>query len=420
MIVIRGEKILFSLRVEWGLPLSPLKETAMKKIIAIAFITLTLSLMLAAGQLSLSFYQNSTNNLFQTCQAEKDEISLLNLSWDKSIGSFSLFAEGAYSYLRRNSSLGNGALSAGADYLVALNQKTALYFGFEGGGTFFGSDYSDFNYGAARLDISLKTYLSPTSILKALSISEYKEYRYSLFDSASQVLALSLDKYLESRTTLKAEVGWGYKYFLHPTATQEAEIIPENPSPGGKYGYGPGRRQQGGRGFYFDPALSGGGQGLQMASLSVVVAQGFGDRIGLRISGLKQWCLSGENPFVSVEEFYMIENPTYDSFSWKGYVLGGQLTVEIPWNVELKIGYNVSQKEYPGIESLGLDGTELGLTRQDTRKQFEVKVEKNFRTISLFLNYVHVQNASNDPLFDWKGYFVSGGLQWNLFFGPAK
>ncbi len=391
----------------------------MKKAAVLLVPLLFLSRPLPADQFSLSFFQSSTNNLFQMNLAEADEVSSFNLAWDKSVGSFSFFAEGGYSYLRRNSGLGSGALSAGADYLYAVNDKTAVYFSFEGGGTMFRSEYADFNYGAARLSASLKTYLSPTSILKAVSASEYNKYRYSLFDFASQALSFSVDKYFQSKTTLKAEIGWGYKYYLHPAPTQETVETPEEPSSGGGYGYGMGGGPHGGRGPYLKPTLSGDGKGVQIVSLTGLLAQGLGDRIGLRLSGLKQWTLSGENPFTSVEEFYMVENPTYDQYSWKGYVLNGQLTVEIPWNVEMKIGYTISEREYPGIESLGLDGLDLGTTRKDQRKHFEVKIEKNFSAVSLFFSYAHVQNASNDSLFDWKGYLISGGLQWNIVVGKT-
>jgi hypothetical protein len=83
----------------------------------------------------------------------------------------------------------------------------------------------------------------------------------------------------------------------------------------------------------------------------------------------------------------------------------------------MKIGYTIFEKEYPGIESLGLDGLDLGATRKDQRNQFEVKIEKNFRAFSLFFSYAHIKNASNDPLFDWKGCLISGGLQWNIAVG---
>ena len=131
---------------------------------------------------------------------------------------------------------------------------------------------------------------------------------------------------------------------------------------------------------------------------------------------MKQWTLSGEYPFTSVEEFYMVENPSYDRFSWTGYQLGSQLTVLIPWNIELKINYTIANKEFLGIESMNLDGEPLGVIRKDERRQFEAKVSK----FSLFFSYINIDNDSNDPFFDWQGNFFSAGIEWNMFFRAKK
>jgi hypothetical protein len=162
------------------------------------------------------------------------------------------------------------------------------------------------------------------------------------------------------------------------------------------------------------------GQGLQMFSLTGLIAQGIGDRIGLRISGTRQWTLSGKNPFASIEEFYLVENPTYDVFAWNGTAVSAQLTIEAPWNTQLKIGYTKSSKEFPGIEAMNMEGVSLAVTRQDTRNQWEARLEKNFPSFSFYFSYSYVDNASNDPLFDWKGNFLSAGIGWNLAWGTLR
>jgi hypothetical protein len=162
------------------------------------------------------------------------------------------------------------------------------------------------------------------------------------------------------------------------------------------------------------------GQEIQVFSLSGWVAQGIGSKMGIRFSGLKQWVLSGQNPFFFVEEFYMVENPTYDRFSWEGYQLGSQLTFIMPWNVQLKLEYTVSEKEFPGIESLDLEGNLLGITRKDKRRQVDVRLEKNFPKFSVFASYFYVHNSSNDLYFDWNGHFFSVGIEWNIPLGAKK
>jgi len=92
----------------------------------------------------------------------------------------------------------------------------------------------------------------------------------------------------------------------------------------------------------------------------------------------------------------------------------------IPWNIELKIGYTMANKEFPGIESMNLEEELLGVTREDRRRTFETRLEKNFPRFSLFLSYAYVDNNSNDPFFEWQGNFFSAGIEWNMFFGEKK
>jgi len=136
--------------------------------------------------------------------------------------------------------------------------------------------------------------------------------------------------------------------------------------------------------------------------------------LGLSGSALRQWTVSGENPFMSIEEFYLVANPSSDSFSWEGDQINGRITLNLPWSVELKAGYTYSDKTYPGVELLDLEGLPTGITRNDVRHLFEARLEKNFRRLTVFLAYSHIKNASNDPLFDWASGYVMGGFQWNL------
>jgi hypothetical protein len=385
----------------------------------------------AADTLVLTFNQYATDNLYQMKSAFSDQISQIDISWDKSLKSFSFFADADYSYLRNTSRLSDLRFNGGADYLYSLGQKTALYFSLEGGAALYRSEYKDFNHSTLRAVAAMKTYLAPTSILKVNAQTEYRSYSLSLFDFVSQTVWASLDKYFETRTTLKADLGWGYKYYPHPVVLTDAAAAGPSPTAtpvSGSSGYGnsgapgkgPGWGGQSGRGSLFYSGTAQTGMGIQIASVSGIIAQGIGDSIGLRIAGARQWRLSGGSPFTSIEEYYMVDNPTYDNFSWTGYALSGQLTAEIPWDIELKLGYTKAEKEFPGIESWNLDGTDLGIRRQDRRSQLDLRIEKNFSRLSLFLTYTYIKNTSNDPLFGWSGYNLSGGLSWNLFFGQSQ
>ena len=389
----------------------------MKKSIILILIVLAVRSTLAADSFSLSFSQNMTSNLFQNRFAEKDQLSNLNFYIDKNFSRLSLYAEGKYSYLYENSNLAYYIQDAGLDYIYPIDEKSAFYFSIAGRGTFYRSDYSDFNYLSANFFAAFKSYLSQTSILKSNYSLDYKNYNDSVYDFISHSLMVSFDKYFQTKTTLKGEIDWGYKYFFNPYVYDEVLTTETNTNSMGERGKG---KAHGSDSYVYQTESQTEGQGIQVFSLSGWIAQGLGNKIGLRFSGMKQWVLSGQNPFFFIEEFYMVENPSYDRFSWEGYQLGSQLTLLLPWNIQLKLGYTMSNKEFPGIESLDLELNPLGITRKDKRKQIEVTAEKNFPRFSVFASYFYVQNSSNDFYFDWNGHYFSVGIEWNIPLGAKQ
>ena len=371
-----------------------------------------------ADDFSLSFSHHAADNIFQTRDRTSDRISSLALSLDKALSKFSLFSEGGYTYFARNPGLGFGTLAAGLDFLHPLSEKSAFYISGTADAVFFRPDSRDFNRTALVLNAAFKAYLGPSSILRSAYTMEYRNYGSRSFDFLSQAFQLTLDRYFETKTSVKAGFAWGYKYFLHPFATAP---LPDA-GPSGEAGAGGAGWRYGadGRDYSRPGPAENGGAGIQNCSLSAVVAQGLGSRVGVSLSGTRQWTLSGKSPFLYVEEYYMAENPTYDGFSWEGWNWGALVTAEVPGDIELKIGYTVSRKAFPGIESLGLDGSPLGLTREDRRRQTDVRVEKDFSKLTLFLSYSFIRNGSSDPFFDWKGRFISGGIQWNISIGKSR
>ena len=380
----------------------------------------------------LSFNQHSTQNLFQTRDAASDQISAFSLAIDQDFSALSLIAKAEYSAFREASGLSFFAADLGLDYLVPAGRKSALYFAAGVAGQFYRQTYEPFSSLGANLLGAFKTYLAPSSIMKVQWQGAYAVYKDPLFDYLSQTASLSIDKYFATRTTVKADAEWGYKYFLHPFVPEPAEAAPlpmlmsgggsggqAQPGTGGAgtgSGWG-GQHYQGGSGFMPRYSSAGGGAGIGHVSASLLAAQGIGDAVGLSASAVRQWVVAGENPFLSIEEFYFVQNPSADSFSWEGRQLNGRITLAFPWDVSLKTGYTYSDKTYPGVESLGADGLPLGLVRNDRRNLLEARLQKDFRRFSVFLAYSHVDNTSTDPLFVWKSHFIMGGFEWNLPIG---
>lgn len=387
------------------------------------------------GTVFMTFNQHATQNLFQTRDAVADRISAFSLAVDQDFSALSLVAKAEYSAFQETSGLSSFAADIGLDYLVPSGRKSAFYFAAGGAGQFYRQTYGSFSSLGANLLGAFKTYLAPSSILKLQWQGQYAVYRDSLFDFVSHRASLSIDKYFPSQTTLKADAEWGYKYFLHPflpeltlepAASTSMAALTGGGGMGGSgqtvgsgAGWG-GQRYQGGEGFIPRYSSSGGGAGIGHLSVSLLAAQGIGDVIGLSASAVRQWIVAGENPFLSVEEFYFVQNPSADSFSWEGHQLTGRISLNIPWDVTLKTGYTYADRTFPGVESMGLDGVPLGLVRNDRRRLLEARLQKDFRRLSVFVAYSYVDNTSTDPLFVWKSHFITGGFEWNLPAGRRK
>lgn len=397
----------------------------MKKILVLILVYSALLTTGAADMFKFTLAQGGTDNLFQNFSPVTEYITTPGFYLDKDLGRFSLFAEGGFHFLSQNSALSNFSQDLGLDYILPAGEKSAFYFSITGRGTLYRKDYSDFNFLAVDLYAAFKSYLTPTSIVQANYSLENKTFQASGFDYFSHALVVSFDKYFSSRTTIKAELNWGMKHFLHPawgiesdssatSSTQQSGFGMGGPGYGGQGGPGNGRTSS-----YF-PDTKPQEPTIQIFSLGGVIAQGLTDSIGLRIAGLKQWNVSGENPFTQIEEYYLVENPSFDRFAWAGWQFEGQFTALLPWNIQVKLGYTGSDKTFPGIESLNLDGLGLGQMRKDNRSLWRADLVKNFPSLSIYLSYQLILNRSNDPYYDWTGNFLSAGIEWNYFFGAKK
>lgn len=402
-----------------------------KKMRHLVLFLLVLTVAAHGGTVYLSFNQHSTQNLFQTRDAVAEQISSFSLAVEQDLSALSLLANVEYSAFHQTAGLSFFAADVGLDYLVPAGAKSAFYFAAGAAGSFYSQDYAGFSTFGGSLTGAFKTYLAPSSILKIQGQGVYASFADMLFDHASVVASLSIDKYFPTRTTLKADAEYGYKRFLHPfVAAAEPLTAPAGPvvmgaGSGWGTGYGTGsgggsgsgsgwggRRYDGGYGFI--PQVGEGAAGIGHVSASVLAAQGIGDVLGLSASAMRQWTVSGENPFMSIEEFYLVANPSSGSFSWEGDQLTGRITLSLPWSVELKGGYTYSDKTYPGVELLDTEGFPTGISRNDVRHLFEARLEKKFRRLTVFLAYSHIKNASNDPLFEWASGYFMGGFQWTL------
>ncbi|MDH7492915.1 MAG: hypothetical protein QHH44_03440 [Candidatus Saccharicenans sp.] len=421
------------------------------------FFTVWLSLFFLAGYSSgstvhFSLTHNATSNIFQSYQPLPDHLTTASLYFGGDSESIALYGDFSLSYLYKYSGLSSLAGKLGADYLVPAGARSAFYFALEGEAVIFRSLYEYFNHGTVRFLANFKSYLDSSTILRLDTITQLRDYKYSIFDYLSENASLSLDHYFSSRTTVKLEAGYGYKLYFHPgiiSTSEEAEtttavaaissasglktlrhsgpsLLPLAALQGGPGGHGgPGQNYEMGgsysiRGIPYQTIYFTGKRSLQVFSVSGLLAQGLGDRLGLSLSALKQWNLKGENPFASSDELFMVENPTYDQFSWEGYSLRAKLTALLSDNLKSELQYNYFSRKFPGLDSLDLEGNSLGITREDSRHQFSARLQLDLRRVSFFINYAYIKNSSTDPWFSWSGNIISGGLTWNPQVSPSR
>lgn len=432
----------------------PTKMTRKKNLtLALNSVLLVLFMVssLSASTVQFTLAHNATSNIFQSYQPLSDQLTNASLYFGGDSDGISIYGDFNLSFLYKYSGLSSFAGKLGADYLVPAGSRSAFYFALEGEGVLFRTLYDYFNHGTIRLVANFKSYLDASTILRLDTLSQLRDYKYSIFDYFAENLTLSLDHYFPSKTTMKIEAGYGYKLYFHPgiiSATGEettlafAEafteagpgalayrgpvLLPLTAMQGGPGGHGgPGQNYEMGgtysiRGIPYQTIYYTGSQDIQIVFISGLLAQGLGDRLGLSLSALKQWNLKGENPFASSDELFLVENPTYDQFSWEGYSLTARLTALLSENLNGAFQYDYFSRKFPGIESLDLEGNSLGIPREDRRHQFSARIQLDLKRVSLFINYSYIKNTSTDPWFTWDGNVISGGLTWNLQVTPSK
>lgn len=399
-----------------------------------------------SSTVQFSLTHNTTSNIFQSYQALSDQLTSASLYLGGDSKDIALYGDFNLSYLYKYSGLSFLAGKLGADYLVPAGARSAFYLALEGEAVLFRSLYEDFNHGTIRFLANFKSYLDSSTILRLDTTTQLRDYKYSIFDYFSENVSLSLDHYFSSRTTVKLEVGYGYKLYFHPgiiTSSSETEpllanniaasvsglktlrqsipyLLPLTALQGGPGGHGgPGQNYEMGgsyslRGLPYQIIYFTGNKSLQVFSVGGLLAQGLGDRLGLSLSALQQWNLKGENPFASSDELFMVENPTYDQFCWEGYSLRARLTAMLSDRLNSEFQYDYFSRKFPGLDSLDLEGNSLGVIREDTRHQFSARLQLDLSRISFFINFAYVKNSSTDPWFSWSGNMLSGGLIWNL------
>ncbi|MCK7471608.1 MAG: hypothetical protein MZU95_13195 [Desulfomicrobium escambiense] len=241
----------------------------------------------------------------------------------------------------RPSGLSFFSADLGLDYLVPSGAKSAFYFAAGGEGSFYSQDYAAFSTVRRPSPRRLQDLPAPSSILKLQWQGVTLRTGTRLFDFVSHIASLSIDKYFPTRTT--PEDGRGVRVqVLPPPVPAGAGRAPDwSPLVGGAAPIGGRIRERDGRrvgargtarapagavsatraAAASSPASAPAGGGAGIGHVVPVRPRGPGpgrrrrpERLGRRGNGSSR----ARTPFLSVEEFYLVANPSADAFSWEG------------------------------------------------------------------------------------------------------
>ncbi len=149
------------------------------------------------------------------------------------------------------------------------------------------------------------------------------------------------------------------------------------------------------------------------------VAQSLGEATGL--SGFVQLRknIKSGNRYVNFNEFsYYEEELIYDQYSNEGYAGGIKLTQLIIPSIILNGFVNYSYRDYLNLPAADLIGNELNFTREDKQLKYGFGLEASLGIIieRLYgnINWLMINNSSNDLFYDYNNQVFSAGLEFNF------
>jgi hypothetical protein len=328
----------------------------------------------------LKLYGTYVDNIFQTASPESDYISLsyLDASYDITSGAsvfyntnLNLFSE--HSYLRshnhylgteyeREISDGKGILHLGGK--LGLRQNTPEY------------DPYDRREGNAYTGV--KYYITDTIMARAGYSLGYESYpNYQTFSFLENQGFLQISKFLQSRTTLRLEVGAGRREYMNMDSDNNRD---------------------------FANRITG----------LAKIAQSLTDNTGLQLQYL---CHRASKDIVDggylEGDYYSIEDFFEDEYNYSGHEYRAVLKYLGPWRTILKGTINRENREYDA-SSLYNEDTE----RKDSDITILLEVEKKFSLplgsfpdLALHIQFLHRDNNSSDPYYDYSASILSIGTK---------
>ncbi len=276
----------------------------------------------------------------------------------------------------RNMGTGRSGLSAGGSFSLRTNRAY----------------YDTYNYASLQGAVNGRWYIRHSLLLRSSYRLRWRNYWNSdPFSYTEHYLSAQIDKFLPSRTALRADISYGHKD--HPSAV--AETVQ----------FGPFRRRwNNAPSPTLEPDVPDEGQVV----LGVQVTHSLADHTGLRLRYQARLNTTSERYDLSRAgvDYYWDEDIFTDRYDHNGHRWSIRLTQELPARARVVLGGGYETRRYNGRSALDLSGLPVasGAFRKDRTVFASLSAQKPVTpAVSIGLWYEFERNRSNDPYYDYNG-----------------
>ncbi len=294
-----------------------------------------------------------------------------------------------------------------------------MLWGIQGSRRFNQDEYVYYNYELIQGYVNFRFDKNTTNDWVMGTQLKYRNYKelpeFSFLESAAFIRS---SFFLKTRTTIITNIQAGYKEFIEPV--ESYEYIEEMDL--GQSGRGKGKGKGGnasGQGEVHDRTVQVESEGSSVFQLfgSLRIAQSLAAKTGMALEAAMQRNPSGGVRVLSGQDSgYETNDELYDdSYSYDMEEISLELTQILPWSIRLKLGSSYTVKKYdrPVYDPEGniLEGTQ----RKDTVPVLWAYFEKTLRikgfarSLLVFLNYLYLNNESNDEYYSYSNQIISLG-----------
>lgn len=203
---------------------------------------------------------------------------------------------------------------------------------------------------------------------------------------------------LPTRTTLILEADIGTKIYSTPNYDSTMQQLIQGKGKGGKESV-----QQI---TASTPSVT---QVIGLARIGQAITEG----TGLSLTTSYQMNVQKESRYLSSEYGTISDDELFDDhYGYEGLQTGLMLTQLLPSQMRLAVTGSLQTRNYTARPAYNVNGTQVAVTREDTRRVLNCQLEKKFDSpgISLGISYDYIVNRSNDVFHDYLNTVIAARI----------